>query len=300
MPFTNRPMTCFSAGSIDQPFHPLRREPMFQRTKICSGLLLAFGSSLLTIAPGAFAQDTTVQRVEITGSSIKRIDAETSEPVTVIKADDLKKQGVTTVEQIMQSVSSMQVQQTGAQSVGAGTGGASYADIRGLGANKTLVLLNGRRIANSAFNASAPDLNTIPFAAIERVEVLRDGASALYGTDAIAGVVNFITRRDYRGGTVTVGADAPQHAGGSAHSANVGLGVGDYDKDGFNFFGFVDFNNQAAVTSSQRPYYKNQYLSHGTFAPSGSTFPATWLGSTNVHGQFQGDGATPFGGPACL
>ena len=273
---------------------------MFQRTKICSGLLLAFGSSLLTIAPGAFAQDTTVQRVEITGSSIKRIDAETSEPVTVIKADDLKKQGVTTVEQIMQSVSAMQVQQSSAQSVGAGTGGASFADIRGLGANKTLVLLNGRRIANSAFNSSAPDLNTIPFAAIERVEVLRDGASALYGTDAIAGVINFITRKDYRGGTVTVGLDAPQHPGGSAHSANVGLGLGDYDKDGFNFFGFVDFNKQAAVTSNQRPYYQNQYMSHGTFAPSGTTFPATWLGSTNVHPGFQGDGATPFGGPACL
>ena len=270
---------------------------MFQRTKICSGLLLAFGSSLLTIAPGAFAQDTTVQRVEITGSSIKRIDAETSEPVTVIKADDLKKQGVTTVEQIMQSVSSMQVQQTGAQSVGASTGGASFADIRGLGANKTLVLLNGRRIANSAFDSSAPDLNTIPFAAIERVEILRDGASALYGTDAIAGVINFITRKDFRGGTVTVGLDAPQHAGGSAHSANVGLGIGDYDKDGFNFFGFADFNKQAAVTSNQRPYYQNQYLSHGTFAPSGTTFPATYLGTDASGHEID---ATPFGGPACL
>ena len=270
---------------------------MFQRTKICSGLLLAFGGSLLTIAPGAFAQDSTVQRVEITGSSIKRIDAETSEPVTVIKADDLKKQGVTTVEQIMQSVSAMQVQQTSAQSVGAGTGGASFADIRGLGANKTLVLLNGRRIANNAFNSSAPDLNTIPFAAIERVEVLRDGASALYGTDAIAGVINFITRKDYQGGTLTLGVDAPQHAGGSQHSANMGLGVGDYDKQGFNFFGFVDFNKQAAVTSSQRPYYQNQYLSHKTYAPSGTTFPGTYLGVNTAGGATN---ATPFGGPACL
>jgi iron complex outermembrane receptor protein len=273
---------------------------MFQRTKICSGLLLAFGSSLLTIAPGAFAQDTTVQRVEITGSSIKRVDAETSEPVTVIKADDLKKQGVTTVEQIMQNVSAMQVQQTASQAIGAGTGGGSFADLRGLGANKTLVLLNGRRIANSAFDSSAPDLNTIPFGAIERVEVLRDGASALYGTDAISGVINFITRKDYRGGTITLGLDAPQHPGGAEHSANVGGGFGDYDKDGFNIFAFADFNNQAAITSNQRPYYQQQYLKNKTYAPSGTTFPATWLGSTNVHPGFQGDGATPFGGPACL
>ena len=270
---------------------------MFQRTKICSGLLLAFGSSLLTIAPGAFAQDTTVQRVEITGSSIKRVDAETSEPVTVIKADDLKKQGVSTVEQIMQNVSAMQIQQTSSQAVGAGTGGGSFADIRGLGANKTLVLLNGRRIANSAFDSSAPDLNTIPFAAIERVEILRDGASALYGTDAIAGVINFITRKDYRGGTITLGMDAPQHPGGAEHSANLGAGFGDYDKDGFNIFGFADFNQQAAITSNQRPYYQQQYLKNQTYAPSGTTFPATWEGATNVSAT---DAATPFGGPACL
>src|ERR1700733_8011516 len=122
----------FQAGSIDQPFHPLRREPMFQRTKICSGLLLAFGGTLLSVAPGAFAQDTTVQRVEITGSSIKRVDAETSVPVTVIKADDLKKQGVTTVEGILQNISAAQIQQTAAQSVGSSTGGASFADLRGL------------------------------------------------------------------------------------------------------------------------------------------------------------------------
>jgi iron complex outermembrane receptor protein len=272
---------------------------MFQRTKICSGLLLAFGSSLLTIAPGAFAQDTTVQRVEITGSSIKRVDAETSEPVTVIKADDLKKQGVTTVEQIMQNVSAMQVQQTSAQAVGAGTGGGSFADLRGLGANKTLVLLNGRRIASSAFDSSAPDINLIPFAAIERVEVLRDGASALYGTDAISGVINFITRKDYRGGTLTLGVDAPQHPGGSSHSANAGFGFGDYDKDGFNIFGFANFDHQAAITSNQRPYYQRQYTNNQTYAPSGTTFPATWLGATNVHPDGT-DGATPFGGPSCL
>ena len=271
---------------------------MFKRTRINSALLTAFSAGLLIAESSAFAQDTTaVQRVEITGSSIKRVDAETSEPVTVIKADDLKKQGVTTVEQIMQNVSAMQVQQTSSQSVGAGTGGASFADLRGLGANKTLVLLNGRRIANSAFDSSAPDINLIPFAAIERVEVLRDGASALYGTDAISGVINFITRKDYRGGTLTLGVDAPQHPGGAAHSANAGFGFGDYDKDGFNLFGFVNFDKQAAILANQRPYYEQQYLKHGTYAASGTTFPATWEGVTNVSAA---DAGTPFGGPACL
>jgi iron complex outermembrane recepter protein len=262
---------------------------MFQRTKICSGLLLAFGSSLLAIAPGAFAQDTTVQRVEITGSSIKRVDAETSVPVTVITADQLKKAGVTSVEQVLQQVSSVQVQLTSAQAVGAGTGGGCYADMRGLGANKTLVLLNGRRIANSAFTASAPDINTIPFAAIERVEVLRDGASALYGTDAIAGVINFITRRDYHGGTITLGVDSPQHPGGAQHEAQIGFGAGDLEKDGLNVFGFVGFQKQNAIGASQR-----HLAPHLT--TSGTTFPATIFlqdGTTGASTKY-----TPFAGPA--
>jgi len=281
---------------------------MFQRTKICSGLLLAFGGSLLSIAPGAFAQDNSVQRVEITGSSIKRVDAETSVPVTVIKADDLKKQGVTTVEQILQNVSAVQVQQTSAQAVGAGTGGAAFADLRGLGANKTLVLLNGRRIANSAFDSSAPDLNMIPFAAIERVEVLRDGASALYGTDAISGVINFITRKDYRGGTITLGMDSPQHAGGATHSANIGFGMGDFQKDGINVFGFVDFQKQNAIRSGQRDYFDKK------FSTSSTTYPGTYLGpsntqATNADGSLKFDSKgnpvwtpiafTPFSAPAC-
>ena len=276
---------------------------MFQRTKICSGLLLAFGSSLLTIAPGAFAQDTTVQRVEITGSSIKRVDAETSVPVTVIQADDLKKQGVTTVEEILQNISAAQVQQTSAQAVGSSTGGASFADLRGLGANKTLVLLNGRRIANQALDSSAPDLNMIPFAAIQRVEVLRDGASSLYGTDAISGVINFITRRDYRGGSISLGVDAPQHAGGSQHSANASFGFGDVDKDGFNFFGVVDFQKQGAVLSSQRPANEAAYQKTGFFGSSSSTFPATWFGTTNeIPNPADGSGtyaATPFAAGNC-
>jgi iron complex outermembrane receptor protein len=245
-----------------------RREHMFQRTKICSCLLLAFGGSLLLIAPSAFAQDNAPQRVEITGSSIRRVDAETTVPVTVISAEQLKRAGVTSVEQVLQNISAVQVSLSSAQAVGTLSGGGSYADVRGLGPNKTLVLLNGRRLANSAFTASAPDINTIPFAAIERVEVLRDGASALYGTDAIAGVINFITRKDYHGGTITLGFDSPQHPGGTQHEAQAGLGYGDLQNDGFNVFGFVGFQKQAAIKANQR-----NLAPHKT--TSGTTFPAT-------------------------
>jgi iron complex outermembrane recepter protein len=245
---------------------------MFQRTKICSGLLLAFGSGLLSVAPGAFAQDTTVQRVEITGSAIRRVDAETAVPVTVIKADELKAQGITSTEQILASISAAQVTTTTAQVVGNNNGGGSFADIHGLGSNKTLVLLNGHRLVNNAFNGGAPDLNMIPFAAVDRVEVLRDGASSLYGTDAIAGVINFITKRDFNGGNISTSVDVPQHPGGVSRDANLGFGFGDLDKNGINVFGFVDFGKSSRITGTQRPFNTRQ---PGGLSPT--PFPANYF-----------------------
>ncbi|CAN5784891.1 TonB-dependent receptor [soil metagenome] len=213
---------------------------------------LMFVGGMAVMSQAVMAQDA--QRVEITGSAIKRIDAETSVPVTVIKVDDLKKQGFTTIEQVMSQLSMVQTQQGTSQVVGLGTGGAAFADLRGIGANKTLVLLNGRRLANNAFDSSAPDLNMIPFAALERVEVLRDGASALYGSDAVGGVINFITRKDFTGFTGTVGHDSPQHGGGRSYSANLGFGFGELSKDGYNVFAMFDHQQQDRVGGTQRPF----------------------------------------------
>jgi iron complex outermembrane receptor protein len=231
---------------------------MFRRTQVCSALMLAFGGGIMASAIPAFAQDAAqpvqqLQRVEITGSAIKRIDAETSVPVTILKVEDLKKQGVTTVEQLMNQLGSNQQSQGVTASVGLTTGGASFANLRGLGQNKTLVLLNGRRIANNAIDSSAPDLGMIPFAALDRVEVLRDGASALYGTDAIGGVINFITKRNYTGGSITLGYDEPEHIGGKQTNVNIGYGFGDLTKDRFNVFGFFDYKKQSEMTAAQRP-----------------------------------------------
>ena len=257
---------------------------MFKRSKICSALVLAFGGGLLAATPASFAQDTTVQRVEITGSAIRRVDAETAVPVTVIKVDELKAQGITSVEQILASITASQVSNTTAQIVGSSSAGASFADIHGLGPNKTLVLLNGHRLANNAFNGGAPDLNMVPFAAVERVEVLRDGASSLYGTDAIAGVINFITKRDYNGGQLAIGVDSPQHPGGLTRDANLGFGFGDLEKNGINVFGFLDFGGQQRISGTQRPF--------NTRFPGGlspTPFPANYF----QDGAFVGNPAAP-------
>ncbi len=249
---------------------------MFIRTKLCVASLLALGGSL---AAPTLVFGQSAERIEITGSAIKRIDAETAVPLTIFRMDELKQQGITTVEQVLSNISGLQTTLGTSQAVGASTGGASFADLRGIGPNKTLILLNGRRIANNAFDSSAPDLNMIPFAALERVEVLRDGASALYGTDAIGGVINFITRRDYSGGSITLGFDSPQHAGGKSANANIGLGFGNLDTNGFNIFGFADFQKQKNVTGIQRNF--NKRIAGGL---SGSTSPANYYQTGNPNG----------------
>jgi iron complex outermembrane receptor protein len=259
---------------------------MMMETVMSRSLRLMFaGGAALVLAQPAMAQqaDAPIQRVEITGSAIKRIDAETAVPVTVLRMDDLKKEGITTIEQVMSNLSVSQSSQGTSQTVGSGTGGASFADMRGIGANKTLILLNGRRLANNAFDSSAPDLNMIPFAALERVEVLRDGASSLYGSDAVGGVINFITKKDYRGGTVTLGADSSQHGGGSSNNANIGFGFGDLSEDGYNVFAMVDHQAQKALTGTDRDY--NKRYAGGL---SASTSPANYF-----QGDISGNQAAP-------
>ena len=250
---------------------------MLKRTKLCTSLMIAFGSG---IAVSAMAQQT-MERVEITGSSIRRVDAETALPVTVIKVDDLTKQGVTNAEQAMQRIAANQSNFGVSQSIGATTGAKAEADLRGLGGptgangNKTLVLLNGRRIVNHSFDAAAVDLNSIPLNAIDRIEVLRDGASAIYGTDAIGGVINFILKRDYQGFEMSAQTQLPQHAGGGQTSRlNATAGWGSLATNGFNIMGSFDYRNQHVLEAAQRDFAKTGVIRGAVVSgTSGTSFP---------------------------
>ena len=141
-----------------------------------------------------------LQTIIVTGSMIPRPASETSTAITIITAKSLKNMGLTNVEQAVDNVTSNIPGVNVAQSVGQFTGGGSFANLRGLGAGRTLVLLDGHRLANNVVAGNAVDLNGIPFSAIQSIQVLREGASAEYGSNAIAGVINFITKRDYQGG----------------------------------------------------------------------------------------------------
>jgi iron complex outermembrane receptor protein len=194
-------------------------------TRLHAAVVLA-----LAALPAA-AQDT--QRVEITGSSIKRIDAETALPVQVMTRQDIERTGATNVEQLLQTIGS--ATSSGAlmanASSGATTGSISSVSLRGLTSLRTLVLINGRRIAPYGIgftgDSVSVDVGSIPLAAIERVEILKDGASAIYGSDAIAGVVNFILRKDFQGVELALDAGRTQGGGASSRRASITAGFGD-------------------------------------------------------------------------
>jgi iron complex outermembrane receptor protein len=201
----------------------------------------AISLALLSLPHLAQAQDAApapVQRVEITGSNIRRSQAETSSSVLTVSRADIERSGKTTVAELLQTLA---VDNAGSVPVTFGNGfaaGASGISLRGLGVASTLVLLNGRRLAPYALADDGQklfvDLNIIPTDAVDRVEILKDGASAIYGSDAIAGVVNIILRRNYNGTTVRLQDGAGEGWDGEKTNFAITHGFGDLDTDRFN------------------------------------------------------------------
>ena len=211
------------------------------------------------------AQTAAPQRVEITGSSIKRIEGETALPMQVIRREDIDKTGVTTAAELLRNISAGAANLADGASITDNTGGQrgfNGANLRGIGVSSTLVLLNGRRLANFASpgDSAGVDLNSIPAGAIQRVEVLKDGASAIYGTDAIGGVINFITRQDYAGADIGVHAAATQEGGAGKRTGTLSAGIGNVETDRFNVFGVLDVQQLDPLRSTQRDFLKERPL----------------------------------------
>jgi iron complex outermembrane recepter protein len=253
---------------------------MFKKTKVCAGVMLAFGGTLTVGVTPAVAQQQ-LDRVEVTGSAIRRLSSETALPVTVIKVEELSKQGVTTAEQAIARIAANQSNYGASQAIGATTGGKSEADLRGLSgplgtnANKTLVLLNGRRLANHPFDAAAVDLNAIPLSAVDRIEVLRDGASAIYGSDAIGGVINFILRREVTGFDISAQIQKPQASGGGdTQRVSLSGGFGSLATQRFNVSASIDWRKQSALPAAEREFSKTGIIRGAiTAGTSGTAFP---------------------------
>lgn len=221
--------------------------------------VLATGAIVLAASP-AMAQSSsdqaTVQRVEITGSNIRRADAETPSPVQVITADDLKKSGYTTVSQVMQNLTSNGAGTLSSGFPGAFAGGATGLSLRGLTTAATLVLIDGHRMAPYPLSddgqRSFVDISSIPFDAVERIEVLKDGASAVYGSDAMAGVVNIILKKSFVGTQVAAEGGSTTEGGGTTYHATVTSGIGDFNEDGYNAYVSLEYRHQGDITQKDR------------------------------------------------
>ncbi len=278
---------------------------MFNQTKLCAGMAIAFGG--LLIAPNAMAQDAAVlQRVEVTGSNIKRLAAETASPVEVITRAQIKQTGANTVRQILDTVTattSNELRDDGASNSFAS--GATGVSMRGLGKGATLVLLNGRRIANFGLADGGQNtfvnIDAIPADVIERIEILKDGASAIYGSDAMAGVMNIITRKEYQG----VGISASTQSGYSPNIARqntVGIvaGKGDMDKDGYNVLVNVEmYKRQGYFLSDVKDYYPSWHkaiVSPAFGDPSLVSWPGNFISPTS---QRFSNNSTRIANPAC-
>ncbi len=225
---------------------------------------VASSAVLTTTHVFAYEEDNNFERIEVTGSRINRTDVETASPVTVISSEYIMQSGYQSVEEILSTQPSAAGMSLGSTSNN-GSGGSATVNLRGMGAQRTLVLLNGRRMVSSGTGAdSSVDLNTIPVSMIKSIEILKDGASAVYGSDAIAGVVNIITKKDFEGTEIT--ADGSQTDKGDGTSKGFSILHG-REFAGGNLVVGVQYSDRGEVMQSDRDFVEP---GQSSFIPEGS------------------------------
>lgn len=230
---------------------------------IFSGLLITAGAITVTAqaqtsdTPSSSSPPQQVEKIEITGSNIKRTDAVTAENIQTITAEDIQRSGKETVADVLRSLSAnfASYNETFSNSFSPGAGSVA---LRGLSQKNTLVLLNGQRIANYGFAQNLEDtyvdLNVIPANAVDHIDVLKDGASSIYGSDAIAGVVNIVLKSDYQERTVEVGYGQGPDGRESTRDATATMGFGNLEQDGWNVLLAASYLKRSEVLGSQIPY----------------------------------------------
>jgi iron complex outermembrane recepter protein len=251
---------------------------------IAYAVSLAIATAVAVPAMAADNNATTdnsaeLQEIVVTGTSIRGV-AETSLPVEVLSSEDVERTGATNVEQLFRNIAAASSvgSTVAAQATGVTTGAISTISLRGLGAGRTAVLINGLRTSaygGSGASSAAVDIGSIPVAAIERVEILKDGASSIYGSDAIAGVVNFILKSDYQGLTLSANGGTPTKAGGGSDAgASLFAGVGDIKSDGYNVNLGINFDHQGQLLGDRRSFAGRYQPQYGNDVTSSFAFPA--------------------------
>lgn len=231
--------------------------------------LFVFGSSSHAAGAAEVPAADELSTVVVTGSYIRRTDTETPSPVQVISAADIDKSGKVSIADVIRQVSADNSGSLTQNFSGALAGGASGISLRGLTLDATLVLLDGHRMAPYplADDGQRPfvDLSSLPMSIVDRVEVLKDGASAIYGSDAIAGVVNIITKKDFQGFQADADFGSSYKADGLTQRVSALWGTGDLKRDGHNLYLNVEYRHQASIGQQDR----GSYLSNLDLTPYG-------------------------------
>jgi iron complex outermembrane receptor protein len=249
--------------------------------RACSAVVLAAlaGAAAAQTAPPATpatpapdaTQQTHLQEIVVTGSLIRRTDTETASPVQVISAAQLAASGFDNIAEVLANLTANGAGQLSNSNSEAFAGGASGVALRGLSVGATLVLVDGHRLAPYPLSDDGErqfvDTASIPFYAIDRVEILKDGASAIYGSDAIAGVVNIILKKEITGVHATAEEGWSQHGGGTETHESFSAGTGSLADDGYNAFVTFEFRKQQAITLAERSY--EPWANNLNFAPIG-------------------------------
>ena len=264
--------------------------------------LSAIALAVFTLAGRAAAQDAAsapeaagqMVKVEVTGSTIKRVAGEMALPVTSVKSDDIANAALTTIADLVTSLP------VGATNVPSSAGAGTNMNMRGIGINRTLVLLNGRRMVNEPLSNGFVNVDMIPISALNRVEVLRDGASSTYGTDAMGGVVNFLTKRSYKGLELTGQVVVPEAAGGGReHRASILGGIGNLETDGWNVYATIDVHKRSKLESFDRPELTNPALLASLgIAPKAASGTYAW--PANIFSPTTGITGNPYYAGGCL
>ena len=289
-----------------------RTSPALARALRCtSALALGLAVTIPMQQASAAEEEEKVEVIIVTGSRIRRTE-EGALPVQTVTQEQIQRTGVTSPEQFLQTVSvAVQGNTNTVSASGSGvtSGGVSSVSLRGLGSQRTLALIDGRRVAGGGTitDSTSVDVNSIPLAAVERVEVLKEGASSIYGSDAIAGVINFILRKNYQGAEVMAQYGDTEHGGGGAARASAVLGYGDLDSDRFNVMLVGGWQKEKALYGRDRKFARSSInVAAENDTTSGNTFPANVVSEDgNVSGNPGAPGCSPsivspfFGSDVC-
>ena len=248
-----------------------------KKTKLAHAVKLAVSVNvglLATTAAPAFAEDDVNQMEEIvvTGSRIPRGDLSGPSPVSIYDRSNIEQSGATSIGQMLREIPAV-AGQGQSTNINNGGSGSQNISLRGLGSKRTLVLINGRRAPDSSGGSDGlVDLNTIPVSIVERVEVLKDGASAIYGSDAIAGVVNIIYRDDFEG--IELSAQTGESAENDGNKTEYSLTIGQNFDDGSNFMvNFTRVEEDETVAVNRDWARQAKFLLGGEWVDGGSSAP---------------------------